>query len=148
MQTDAPEKRRCSRTKRDGNPCGAWAVRGKDACPGHLGLGLAADPSASARKGNASRREAGERRREARRMTLQDHLAAAAAEHAAELVAAYRRGWLADDAGTAFRAAEAFLSRMLGRPTERVETREITPDDLETLTLDEIEAELRKLDEL
>ncbi len=40
-----------------------------------------------------------------------------AVEHAAEIVAAYRNGWQAGD----WRAADAFLTRVFGRPTERLE---------------------------
>jgi hypothetical protein len=58
----------------------------------------------------------------ARRETLRDKLARKLAEHADEVVAAYLAGIRSDDPNRAYRAADAWISRVHGRPKETVET--------------------------
>ena len=57
----------------------------------------------------------------ARRETLRDKLARKLEEHADEVVAAYLAGIRSDDPNRAYRAADAWISRVHGRPKETVE---------------------------
>jgi hypothetical protein len=50
---DSPS-RRCERPKRNGQPCGAWAVRGREACAGHLHMGAIRAPAAYGKVGGFS----------------------------------------------------------------------------------------------
>jgi hypothetical protein len=63
LSSEESPSRRCGRPKHDGRPCMAWAVRGQEACAGHLGLGVARAPRAYGRVGGAASHEA--RRRQA-----------------------------------------------------------------------------------
>jgi hypothetical protein len=65
---------------------------------------------------------------QARRETLRDKLARELEEHADEVVDAYLAGIRSDDPNRAYRAADAWISRVHGRPKETVEN-VITPDD-------------------
>jgi hypothetical protein len=56
-----------------------------------------------------------------RRETVRDKLARKLEEHADEVVAAYLKGVRSADVRQAYKAAEAWLSRLHGRPTQVVE---------------------------
>ena len=59
---------------------------------------------------------------QARRETLRDKLARKLEEHADEVVAAYLAGIRSNDPNRAYRAADAWISRVHGRPKETIET--------------------------
>jgi hypothetical protein len=71
-------------------------------------------------------------------MTLKDRLREELEERADEIVAAYVAGLESDDPRIRLQAAEAWLSRVHGRPTERVET-EDKGVDLRSRTREELE---------
>lgn len=125
--TDSPP--RCSELRRDGQPCQAFATSsGK--CAGHSKLGMAADPQAYAAKGaaatNAQRRQRANKRRkdqELARMTPKQRLDQLALDQQSEVDAAFKdaiRTGSLEDLRRA-QASELLLSRVYGRPTERVE---------------------------
>jgi hypothetical protein len=58
---------------------------------------------------------------QAKRETLRDKLARKLEEHADEVVAAYLAGIRSDDPNRAYRAADAWISRVHGRPKETIE---------------------------
>lgn len=112
----------CQAKRRDGQPCGARAVRGERLCAGHLGLGLAADPRAASRRGAARSAEVRAERVEARKRGIKQVLAEAVErEYLDDIVNAYGRGLRDPDAAVAVRSAEALLSRVHGKPKETIE---------------------------
>ncbi len=64
----------------------------------------------------------------------------AAIDHAQEIIAAYRNGWQGGD----WRAADAFLTRVFGKPTEHVIT-ETSGKPLHEWDADELDRELARL---
>lgn len=151
---EAWDERLCGRDKADGTRCKAFKVKGKDACAGHLGLGIGKDPAAYAKQANAASVEARRDRAEERKKRPQDIYSAALNAHAAEM--ADRLIKIATDPTSsdadALRAIEALNSRVLGKPKETVETTVGKPElvtDLEKLSTEElwalIEAERRDL---
>lgn len=125
-QLDGPQHVKCTSTKKNGERCGAWAVRGTDMCAGHLRLGIAEDPAGYGDKGRATR----QRQAKERKKSLLDHMQAEVERRSEDIVGALLRAGL--DRGE-WRALVALLERVYGRPTERVETS--TADvDLDQLT--------------
>lgn len=112
-------KRQCTGvSKKTGERCKAFAMRGSDMCAGHAGVGFGADPSAAARKSADTRSG----QAEVRKQRVRDRLAAAVEGDLADaIIAAYRKGLESDDPATAMRAAEGILSRVYGKPKETVE---------------------------
>lgn len=123
-------------------------------CAGHLGRGLAGDPTAAAHAANASRRAEGERRRERAqraRMSTKERLVEVLEELQADVVAAYRtalRTGSPEDLRRA-QAAELLLSRVHGKPV--APTLDATPTlqgdllALEAMPLEELAALARAL---
>ena len=72
---------------------------------------------------------------QARRETLQDKLARELDEHADEVVAAYLAGIRSDDPNRAYRAADAWISRVHGRPKETVENVTAFDDPLDVASM-------------
>lgn len=116
---------RCGATKADGSPCRAFALRGRDICAGHAGLGLAANPGEAGRVGAAKSAEVRAERAEIRKRGIKQALAdAVEKEYLDDILAAYGRGLTDPDAAVAVRSAEAILSRVYGKPKELIETLE------------------------
>ncbi len=65
----------------------------------------------------------------------------AAVEHTAEIIAAYRQGWQAGD----WRAADAFLTRVFGKPTEHLEQDVRLSKPLHDWDADDLDRELARL---
>jgi hypothetical protein len=85
---------------------------------------------------------------EARRETLRDKLARKLEEHADEVVDAYLAGIRSDDPNRAYRAADAWISRVHGRPKETIETQLPALDDpldIASMTREQRDALKRKL---
>jgi hypothetical protein len=80
-------------------------------------------------KGAQRRAEVRQAKARARRETLHDKLARKLEEHADEVVAAYLAGIRSDDPNRAYRAADAWISRVHGRPKETIETQLPALDD-------------------
>jgi hypothetical protein len=81
------------------------------------------------------------------RETLQDKLARKLDKHADEIVAGYLAGIRSDDPNRAYRTADAWISRVHGRPKETVEN-VIVPDDpldIASMTREERDRLKRKL---
>ena len=131
------DPRRCTHVKDDGTRCKGWKMSGSDFCAGHtLGFGRGSDPREAASKSAAVRKGHAQARSEAlqaARRRPQDVYRAALVEHAEELAARLldiaRNGSDSD----ALRAVEALNSRVLGRPTERVEVQAEVPETVEAL---------------
>lgn len=125
---------RCTATRaKDGQPCQAWAVTGRDLCAGHAGLGKLDHKAASA-KSAAVRRHKAERRK----LSLLDLIAERLETKADTIVQAYEKAGAEGD----WRAFEALITRVHGKPTERIETTEIGSDP--RLLSVEQRAELRR----
>lgn len=102
---------KCSETRTDGEPCNAWATStGK--CAGHSGLGIGADPAALGLRGHASRSRNAAKRRE----SLLERISRLTEEKASQITDAY----LQAGAGGDWRALEALITRVHGKPVERV----------------------------
>ena len=97
-------------------PCAAPALKGAALCLAHSGRTRLDSAKGAQRSAEVRRAKA-----EARRETLQDKLARKLDEHADEVVAAYLAGIRSDDPNRAYRAADAWISRVHGRPKETVE---------------------------
>lgn len=113
----------CGRTTRAGTPCKAPRVTDKDACAGHLGLGLVENPRAYQAKSAEARRD----KAAARKLNSLDLIAQQLEENAAELVGA---AVIAAKAGD-WRAASWLYDRVHGKPVERV----ISSDDTDVKDL-------------
>jgi hypothetical protein len=103
--------------------------------------------SGGAEQGSPRLFEVRRQRALARTESLRDKLARRLEEHADEVVAAYLRAIRSDDPAVAVRAAEAWLSRVYGRPKETIETTTAVPDPLSVakMTVEERDALKRRL---
>lgn len=113
----------CAGLKKDGSRCGAWAVPGRadELCAGHAGLGAGqSGPVGDAMRAKAkqARADAYAARVEERSKTLLDRIAAGLEERAQDILAAYLRAGL--EKGD-WRALEALITRVYGKPVERTE---------------------------
>ena len=103
----------------------------------------------TARSAKGAQRSAEVRRAkaQARRETLRDKLARKLEERADEVVAAYLAGIRSDDPNRAYRAADAWISRVRGRPKETVENVSAWDDplDVASMTREERDRLKRKL---
>ena len=128
---------RCTATKANGQPCGAYATKtGK--CAGHSRLGFAADPSTFAKLGNRRSAEVRQEKAEQRRKTYLDILAEELENDALQNVEAMRKAASEGD----WRALETWVTRVHGKPVERVET---TANSLDPASLTSVQrAELRR----
>lgn len=107
----------CTGTRKDGERCGAHALTDQELCAGHAGLGIAADPRAYAQAAAEASGRARSERAVQRRETLLERIGRQTEERAAEIVAAY---FAAGERGD-WRALEALVTRVHGKPVERVE---------------------------
>ncbi len=133
------DPRRCSHIRDNGEQCKGWKMRDSDLCPGHAGVGLAANPQAAGNRGRARAGELAEQRREqaetaavTSKKGLRVLLAQRLEEHADKIAA--RLASIIEDGSDAdaLRAIESWTSRVYGRPTEHVEVAE-KPRTLEEL---------------
>jgi hypothetical protein len=131
----------CAATRKDGQPCRANAVKAGDGtlCAGHAHLGWAANPELYQRRATAASNRVKRERALKRKLSALDYLALAverdAEAIATELRAAGRQGdW---------RATEALLTRVYGKPVERVE--QIESVDVRELTAEQRSAMMAKL---
>lgn len=128
-------RKRCEATTKAGKPCSAPPVKGKGMCAGHLGLGLARDPVALGRKGQEAQARTRREQAEVRKMSALDWASRLIQERGEEIAGAFMRAVESGD----WRAAEALMTRVYGRPQERVEVSQPeTVEEVETLTLAEI----------
>jgi len=134
--------RRCRAVNKRGKPCAAPALKDAELCLAHAGR-----TKLDARKAAQKSAEVRRQRAIVRSESLRDKLARKLEEHADEVVNAYLRAIRSDDEAVAYRAAEAWLSRVYGRPKETIETSVATPDPLDVakMTTEERNALKRRL---
>jgi hypothetical protein len=128
-------------SKKTGQRCTAPPIRGESLCAGHAGRG-GIDPAEGGRaKARVMRSKA-----EKRKMTLQDHLAAGLERNAERIVDALLEAGLK---GGDWRALEALINRVHGKPTERhedVTIRSDTERQLDVMTREQRTAWLLELE--
>ena len=127
-------ERHCAFLKDNGERCKAYRVRGERLCAGHLGLGVAAGGDIA----RAAQREGAARRSELvaeRKRTPQEAMRAVLAERAEDF--ARVRVEIALDPKTSasdrLAAIRDLESRVLGKPTERVEHSVEVPGSIQRL---------------
>lgn len=127
------ERLKCSETRKDGEPCNAFATTtGK--CAGHSRMGATSDPEANAAKSAEVRQaKAAERHK-----SLLDRIADRLEARADTIITQYEKAAADGD----WRANEALITRVYGKPVERVET--ITNDLNPASMTSEQRAELRR----
>jgi homoserine kinase len=125
-----------------GEPCAAPPLNDGELCLAHPGRTKLDSKKAAERSAEVRRHRA-----LARNESLRDKLARKLEEHADEIVGAFLRGVRSNDPAVAVRAAEAWLSRVYGRPKETIETSVAIPDPLEVakMTAEERDALKRRL---
>jgi hypothetical protein len=123
-------------------PCAAPPLKGAVLCRAHSGQTRLDSAKGAQRSAEVRRAKA-----QARRETLRDKLARKLEEHADEVVAAYLAGIRSDDPNRAYRAADAWISRVHGRPKETVESVTVPDDPLDVASMprEEREAPKRRL---
>jgi hypothetical protein len=133
---------RCGARNKQGDPCAAPALKGAQLCLAHSGQ-TRLDSAKGAQRSAEVRQEKARLRRE----TLRDKLARKLEEHADEVVAAYLAGIRSDDPNRAYRAADAWISRVHGRPKETVEnvTAFDDPLDVSKMTREQLGALKREI---
>ena len=129
----------CAGTRKDGQPCTAHALKGGTLCSGHAGLGIAADPKRYSPAGAAASARVRQDRARQRTMSVLDHLAQAAERDALAIATELRDAGRSGD----WRATEALLTRVYGKPVERVE--QIEHVDVRQLTGEQRAAMMAKL---
>lgn len=138
------DPRHCSFLREDGTQCKGWKVKGEELCAGHLGLGIAEDPEAYGKAGAAASAEVRQERAEERRRTPQEAFRAALVLHAEQLAGELVRiATSGESDADRLRAIEALSSRVLGKPTEKVEHTVSIPrtvEELEQLSDAELDA--------
>src|SRR3954463_2393647 len=107
----------CEGIKADGERCRARAANGGKLCAGHAGLGIAADPAAYGRAAAKASAEVRAARATERRMSLLDRMAAEIEARSEEIVGRYIAAGERGD----WRALEALVTRVHGKPVERVQ---------------------------
>jgi hypothetical protein len=133
---------RCGARNKKGDRCAAPALKEAELCLAHSGQTRLDSVKGAQRSAEVRRAKA-----RARRETLRDKLARKLKEHADEVVAAYLAGIRSNDANRAYRAAEAWISRVHGRPKETIEnvTMPEDPLDIASMTREERDRLKRKL---
>ena len=121
---------RCGARNKQGNPCAAPALKGADLCLAHSGQTRLDSAKGAQRSAEVRRAKA-----QALRETLRDKLARKLEEHADEVVAAYLAGIRSDDPNRAYRAADAWISRVNGRPKETIENGTAWDDPLDVAAM-------------
>lgn len=104
----------CTATTKAGTPCKGHAVNGGELCAGHAGLGFGADPLRAASRSHAVRKAAATERK----LSLLERMGRELERRAVEIVDAYMAAGV--DRGD-WRALDALVTRVHGRPVERVE---------------------------
>jgi hypothetical protein len=126
MPTNTLQTGRCGARNKQGNPCAAPALKGAE-----LGLAHSGKTRLDSAKGAQRSAEVRRAKAQARRERLRDKLARELEEHADEVVAAYLAGIRSDDPNRAYRAADAWISRVHGRPKETIENVSAWDDPLD-----------------
>jgi hypothetical protein len=110
------EKSRCSQLNKKGESCKAWAMHGDPLgrCPAHAGVALKNLDPVRAQQVSAENRK---QRVEARKLSVLDWTARKLEEKAEQIVDSYLRAGEQGD----WRALDALVNRVYGRPTERIE---------------------------
>ena len=121
---------RCGARNKQGDPCAAPPLKGAELCLAHSGQTRLDSAKGAQRSAEVRRAKA-----QARRETLRDKLARKLEEHADEVVAAYLAGIRSDDPNRAYRAADAWISRVHGRPKETVENVTVPDDPLDIASM-------------
>jgi hypothetical protein len=132
----------CAATRKDGQPCTSnAAINTGDGtlCAGHAGRGFGGDPAAWSKQAHAIGLEKRREKARQRKMTVLDHLAAAVQRDALEIATELRDAGRSGD----WRATEALLTRVYGKPVERVE--QIEHVDVRQLTGEQRAAMMAKL---
>lgn len=130
----------CSELNSKGKPCKSTSIGPSGKCAFHDGkspLGTAEGARKAAKRSAEVRAEKAERRR----MTALDWAAKLCEENGKEV---YETFLTAIKAGE-WRAADSVMSRIYGRPTEHVETVDVTERPTSELTLPELEELRRRL---
>ncbi len=131
----APTRARCTSKRKDGEPCGSFALEG-GLCVVHSGR-MPGFTSEQARKAQAAKTLKAQERAQARQESLKDKLARQIEARSdlitARLAEIVEHGTHADS----LRAIEAWLSRVYGKPTERLEVQE-QGEDVADLSLTEL----------
>ena len=142
MPTNTLQTGRCGARNKQGDPCAAPPLRGTELCLAHSGKTRLDSAKGAQRSAEVRRAKA-----QARRETLRDKLARELEEHADEVVAAYLAGIRSDDPNRAYRAADAWISRVHGRPKETVENVTVPDDplDIASMTREERDRLKRRL---
>ncbi len=129
----APTRARCTSKRKDGEPCGSFAIE-SGLCVTHAGRGFT---TASAREAQARKASEAARRKQAQQESLKDKLARQLEARSdlitSRLAEIVEHGTHADS----LRAIEAWLSRVYGKPTERLEVQE-QGEDVADLSLTEL----------
>ena len=105
-----------------GEPCGSTSIDESGLCASHAGKGRFGTVEFSRRGGQRSA-EARRERAVARKRTALDWMAVAAEEHGREILEVYLQAMRGGD----WRAAEALMSRIYGKPEATVRTVETNP---------------------
>lgn len=105
-------------SKRTGERCTRPTAKGGTLCAGHAGYGIAADPSAHASDGARAKAANARERAALRKETLLERISRQTEERASEIVQAY---FTAGVERGDWRALEALVTRVHGKPVERVE---------------------------
>jgi hypothetical protein len=133
----APKRARCTSKRRDGEDCQGFAVE-RGLCIAHSGKGRF--DTATARQAQARKAQLAAERRQARSETLRDKLARQLEEQAGMITSRLSSIVESGTDADALRAIEAWLSRVYGKPTERLEVEE-RGTDVADLSLAELLAE-------
>ena len=135
-----PDPRRCNYLRDTGEHCQGWRYKGsaEGHCAGHARVGIAGDPALQA-LGNAASAAVRSERRETRKLSVLDVLAREVQAKAEDLAHSYVKAAQDGD----WRAADALVTRVYGKPKETVET--ITTGALDTLTDEQLEARAQEL---
>ena len=132
----------CAATRKDGQPCRANAVINHGdgtLCAGHAHLGWAANPELYQRRATAASNRVKRERALKRKMHPLDYLAQAVERDAVAIATELRDAGRSGD----WRATEALLTRVYGKPVERVE--QIEHVDVRQLTGEQRAAMMAKL---
>jgi hypothetical protein len=132
----------CAATTKDGKRCRSNAATNTGdgtLCAGHAGRGFGGNPAAYAHQGHLKQLELRREKARQRKMTVLDHLAEAVQRDAHAIATELRDAGRSGD----WRATEALLTRVYGKPVERVE--QIEHVDVRQLTGEQRAAMMAKL---
>ena len=132
----------CAGTTKKGERCRSFAVPSVGdgtLCAGHAHLGIASNPHAYAQQANLASQNVRKARAKRRKLGVLDHLARAVERDALAIATELRDAGRSGD----WRATEALLTRVYGKPVERVE--QVESVDVRQLTGEQRAAMMAKL---